>query len=358
MTEGEGLSGDEFSLLAFGTTLLRQRWRIVRWMAIGAAIAALLVFARRPLYTASASFVPKGGESGGSGLASLAGQFGLTLPTGNQSTSPDFYVRLIKSRVVLETISRDTFVVSELGGQRVSVLDLFDIKGENRLVREEQGIKTLAGRINAVASKTTGLVELAVQTRWPSVSLAISAALIDGVNDYNRRTRQGQAAAERKFVENRLGVAATDLRAAEDRLENFLRDNRQCCGAPELTFQRDRLQRDITLRQQVFTSLTQSYEEVRIREVRDTPVITVVEAPSLPSRPDPRWRMQGTLLGAVLGAFVGALLALVSEAIARRKEAGDADVDLFMKTWDQIKSGIFRRGRRGRAPAVSAEGSE
>jgi uncharacterized protein involved in exopolysaccharide biosynthesis len=341
MTEGERLTGDDFSLLAMGTTLLRQRWRIVRWMGIGAMVAAIWVFLRPPLYSASASFVPQVSDASRSGLASLAGQFGVSLPTGNQTTSPDFYVRLLKSRVLLENIVRDTLLVSELGGQRIPFLDLFKVKGQNQRSREENGVRELTRDVSAVASKTTGLVELSVRTRWASVSSAVAGAFVDGVNDFNRRTRQGQAAAERKFVEDRLSAASSVLRAAEDRLEKFLRDNRQFAGSPELTFQRDRLQRDLSLQQQVFTSLTQSYEEVRIREVRDTPVITVVETPSLPTQPEPRWRLLGTLLGAIMGALVGALLAFAAEALSRRPHSAAGCLSDNRRA-SKARSGLWR----------------
>jgi uncharacterized protein involved in exopolysaccharide biosynthesis len=141
-------------------------------------------------------------------------------------------------------------------------------------------------------------------------------------------------------------VASGELRVAEDRLESFLRNNRQFGGSPELTFQRERLQRDVALQQQVFTSLTQSLEEVRIREVRDTPLITVVEAPVLPTQPEPRWRVQGILLGAVVGALIGALLAFLGEAMSRRRQDGDPEADVFVATLGEVKGEMLGRVRR------------
>lgn len=81
MTETEWQDGDAVSLFAVGTTLLQNRWRIVRWMFIGAAMAALSVISKPALYLALASFIPKGSDAASrSGLASLAGQFGVSLP--------------------------------------------------------------------------------------------------------------------------------------------------------------------------------------------------------------------------------------------------------------------------------------
>lgn len=339
MTEGVWQGGDEISLFALATTLLRNRWRVVRWMVIGAVLAALVVFTRPAAYRASASFVPQGQvDQSRSGLASLAGQFGVTIPTSNQSLSSDFYARLLKSRELLTRVVRDTLVVEEMGRKRVAFADMFDLRGATAKGREEQGVRLLAKIVSASVTKSTGVVDFSVATKWPSVSVSIAMSLIDGINEFNRRIRQEQAAAERKFVEGRLAVAAGDLRSAEDRLEDFLRNNRQFASSPDLSFQRDRLQRDVTLKQQVFTSLTQSYEEVRIREVRDTPVITVVESPAVPTVPEPRRRVVGLLTGLILGAFVGAFLALTSGGMARRREQGNADAEELAGTIGELKN--------------------
>jgi uncharacterized protein involved in exopolysaccharide biosynthesis len=341
MTETEWAVNAEISLFALGTTLLRNRWRIARWAMVGAAVAALLGFSKPAIYLASASFVPQGNDPGRSGLASLAGQFGVSLPAGTQSLSPDFYAKLLKSRVLLAPIARDTFAVQEMGQRRVPFLDLFKISDGSPKQREERGMMLLKSMVVVSVVKSSGVVELAVATRWPSVSLAIVTSLVIGVNEYNQRTRQSQAAAERKFVEGRVAVANAELRAAEDRLEGFLRNNRQFASSPELTFQRDRLQRDVSLQQQVFTSLTQSYEEVRIREVRDTPVITMFETPSVRAQPESRGRVSAVLLGILLGGFIGVLVAFTSGMTARRRKGGDVEADEFVGALGEVKGELL-----------------
>src|SRR3954467_15475698 len=103
MTETDWHDRDEISLFGLGTLIVRHRWRIARWMLFGGLVAGLLVFSEPALYVASTSFVPLGqSESNRSGLASIAGQFGVALPvTGNPTLSPDFYVSLLQSRELL-----------------------------------------------------------------------------------------------------------------------------------------------------------------------------------------------------------------------------------------------------------------
>lgn len=337
------------SLFALGTTLLQQRRRILRWAAVGAVVAALLVAFKPSLYEASASFVPQSTSDGArSGLAELAGQFGVSLSTSNQSRSPDFYANILRSRVLLGQIARDTFLVREIGDRRISFLDLFKIDSVAVDRREELGVKLLKELVTPTVNKTTGVVQVSVKTRWPSVSLDIVNQLVAGVNDYNQRTRQSQAAAERRFLEGRLARASTDLRAAEDRLEQFLRTNRQLANSPQLTFENDRLRRNVTLQQQVYTTLAQAYEDASIREVRDTPVITMVEAPAVSSMPEPRGRLKSVALGFILGGFAGVLLAFVGGVAARVREARNADVERFFGTLGDVRRELLRPfGRRG-----------
>ena len=332
---------DEVSLLALGTTLVRRRWQIVRWMLFGAVAAGLTIIVRPRTYVASASFFSQDTESSRSGLANLAGQIGISIPNGNQSLSPDFYVSLLKSRVVLLPIVRDTITVQELGGRRVTVLDLFKITGASPQEREEAGVAQLQRMVSVSVAKSTGIVQFSIATQWRSASLALVTALLDGVNAYNERTRQSQASSERKFVEGRLALAADELRDAENRLASFQKNNRDFGGSPDLTIGRERLQRDLALRQQVFTTLTQSYEEARIREVRDTPVITVFEPPFAPRIPARRGLVIGVLLGLIVGTLIGTILALTSGLLARRQENGSTDAEEFANALREAKGQLF-----------------
>jgi uncharacterized protein involved in exopolysaccharide biosynthesis len=337
MTDPDWTDGDEISLFTLITIVLRNLWRIIRWACVGAALIALYVIPRPALYRASASFITQGQtDATRSGLANLAGQLGVALPTANQSLSPDFYAQLLSSREILSRVARDTFVVEE-SRRRIAFLDLFQIGGATPKIREEEGERKLMRIVSASVVKSTGVVEISAETRWPSVSMAIVTDLLAGINDFNQHMRQEQAGAERRFVESRLAIAGSDLRAAEDRLEEFLKTNRQFIS-PDLSFQKDRLQRDVTFKQQVFTSLTQSYEEVRIREVRDTPVITVVESPSVPTLPEPRRRVLAIVLGFLLGAFAGILISFVSQMIAFRNKEGDAEAASLVGTMGDVKS--------------------
>ena len=252
---------------------------------------------------------------------------------------------------MLLPVVRDTVTVTEMGGKRMTVLDLFGVPDGPTPRREELGVDKLKRRLAVSIAKSTGIVHFAIATPWRSVSLALVTRLLDAVNQYNEVTRQGQATAERKFIEGRLALATNELRAAENRLTEFQRGNRNISGSPDLVTGRERLQRDVELRQQVFTTLTQAYEEARIREVRDTPVITVFEPPAAASTPQRRGLLIGTVLGILLGGLIGVFLSFTRGMIKNRRDEGNTEAEEFANALKEAKGQLFGgvRGLKSRS---------
>jgi uncharacterized protein involved in exopolysaccharide biosynthesis len=234
------------------------------------------------------------------------------------------------------------------GVGETSLADLLEIERDTEALRREAVIRWLEERAVTVGvANETGTVTVSVETRWPDVSHAIASRLVDEVTRFNMDTRQSQAASERLFIAARVDSARTELHTAESALQTFLEANRQWDGAPLLVFQHERLQREVTLKQSVLTTLVQSYEQARIQEVRDTPVITVLQAPFLPPGPDERRLLLAGALGIVLGGLAGVVLAFVVEAF-RRPPAGDPAREDFARTWNALVASIPLIGR-GRA---------
>lgn len=320
---------EQTSLFDLASVLVRHARTLIVIGLLGAVIGVAPTLWERDAYTAVASFSPEGADTPRAGLSALAGQFGISVPTAGANKSPLFYSDLLKSRVILSSFANDTFVVAEQGGARKSLTELFEIETKSSDGIRESTVIKLSSAISSRVDLNTGSIVLSVTTPWRSVSVAIAERLLNRVNEFNLKTRQSQAANERRFVDGRLAEARGVLREAEDRLERFLASNRQA-GSPELTFQRDRLGREVDMRQSVVSTLTQSYEEVRIREVRDTPLITVVEPPAASILPASKNRLLRLLLGGMLGAFAGLVWILFSEMFDRRRRAGDPHLEEFL----------------------------
>jgi uncharacterized protein involved in exopolysaccharide biosynthesis len=156
-----------------------------------------------------------------------------------------------------------------------------------------------------------------VQLHNPVAARDVARAFVAQLDSFNLRTRQSQASSERKFTEARLNDARNQLRAAEDELMSFLQRNRDYRSSPQLTFVHDRLERNVFLNQRLFETLSQSYEQARIEEVRDTPVITVVEDPLIPAKADPRPFGRAVAAGLLLGIAAATVLGRRRDRLAR-----------------------------------------
>jgi len=317
----------EISLAELLTTIVRNRKKVAAW-TVAVGLVAGLTAVRRPLeYMATATFATQGGSQSMSSLASIAGQLGLAASSSSPSWSPDFYIMLMKSPVLLSKVIRDTFVVSEMGGRKLTIGQVLEVKGRDSVELEQRAMDAVRSMMVAERQRSTGLVQVNVLTPWPSVSLALVSSFLSAVDTYNRESRRSQAAVERQFIETRLAEALIDLRQAEDRLQGFLASNREMLSMSQLAFERDRLSRAVQLKQQVYTTIATSFEDARIREVRDTPVISVIEPPRVKRDPEPRARWKRWAIGMVIGMLFGLLVTLLSEGALRlvRQDTGDAE---------------------------------
>jgi uncharacterized protein involved in exopolysaccharide biosynthesis len=149
------------------------------------------------------------------------------------------------------------------------------------------------------------------------LSAAILRRIIELISAFDMETRRSQAAAERSFAEERLGQLRTELTMVEDSLKLFLDENRQVFNSPQLTFENERLQRQVLMRQELVTAMAQAFEQARIDEVRNTPVLTIIDQPLAPAIANPRGRLMKLITGLAVGLLGGLALVYLRELSAR-----------------------------------------
>jgi uncharacterized protein involved in exopolysaccharide biosynthesis len=293
-------------LLPLATTLLRARRLVARLALLGAVLGLATGLVKGRTYTAHAAFMPQSRRTNAS-LSGLAAQFGLALPTADGTQSPAFYSDLVTSRELLKPM-----LDSRYGGKTLE--QWLEPNGSTAAIRRERLIDRLTDMIDPTVAQKTGVVRVNVTAPDPVLAAQLDSALLYQLNRFNLESRQSQASAERRFTEQRLAEVRVALAVAEDRLRTFLESNRGFAQSPQLTVQQERLNRDVTLQQQLFLTLSQAYEQAKIEEVRDTPVITILERPEVPVRPDSRKSIIRVIVGMFLGMLVGVTIAMARAA--------------------------------------------
>ena len=316
--------------LELGTVLLK-RWRLVVGLPLVAAtLAAGVTLLLPPRFTATVTFVPeqrspnRGGAGGGGGLVGIAGQLGI--PLGMDPTqSPRFYAQVLKSRELLTRVLLTKFPDPRRpgAGDSLRLLTILKVRGKSTADSLDRGVRRLRGLVSPQVDLQTYLVTLGVTTRYPDLSAAVATRFIDYLNEFNATKRESQARARRQFVEQRILDGERELHAAEDDLRRFHERNRAWQESPELSAEEGRLHMQVNILQEVYLTLRRDYEQARIEEVNDTPVITVVDPAVSPVRQS-RWREVLILLAFVLGGVIGVVGAWTGGRLDRlRREEQD-----------------------------------
>jgi len=246
---------------------------------------------------------------------------------------------LLLTTGVLGPIARDSFAVRPDSGKLVPLAAFLRVHAFDPADRFEKTLRRLRTKvISRTVAARTNIITVTVRTGSPFVSYSIANRLLEGLNNFNLTVRQSRAREERRFTEGRLEEARASLRRAEDALQGFLQANREYASSPGLTFQKDRLQRELNRQEQLVTALAQRYEENRIQEVRDTPVLTVVEPPALAARHDPGLQVLIVLLAIVASLCVGMMIVISNDVWNRHRVVGhDPGLALLASEWKRIR---------------------
>lgn len=339
--------------------VLRYR-RLVGTLALSAAILmGLFVLARPRTYTASASFTPTLTRTAVGGLGALAAQLGVSVPSSDGNQSPAFYADLLRSRTVLEPLAQIR-VRFTWGGRPYegSFVELSEAVGADSLQKLDAAVRQLRAATAISVSARTGVVRLETTTKYPHLSVILTDSAIGLLNSFNVESRRSQASAQRQFLEQRLAAVSQELQDAEDALRDFTKRNRgDLRSAPELLLQQERLNRAVSLRVQVYGGLAQALEQAKLDEIRDTPLITLIERARLPVRPDPRGLLTSTVVAFVAGLFVAAVGALFRHGMAanlreRPESFAELSADAAAAKADLMRLlGPFRRPPKDRRTA-------
>jgi uncharacterized protein involved in exopolysaccharide biosynthesis len=349
----------EISLVEVANTILRN-WRLVVAIPLGLAfVTGLWSLSGERSAKAFASFLPQSeGRSGAA--AALAQQFGLSLGFDQPGTSPQFYVDLLKSQGLLRKVVESEFDVTDEDGteRRATLIDIYEIEEGGRLPEWRVAVQRLEGAIAAGYTYETGVVEFAVTARTGRLAEQLATRLLEILNEFNQDVRQRVASEEARFIAGRVTAVQEELLAAEGELEQFLVQNREFRNSPELSFEHDRLQRKMAVRQEVYTSLLRSQEQVRIDGVRDTPLFTIIDHPAGSATPQGRGTVRRVILALILGTLLSLFVIFGRELLLRGGESEDDEYrefrGLIRQTWGDLRQPRRWIPLRGNGAAVAA----
>jgi len=310
----------------YATALGRHLGLVIGIPIVFAAVALVVVLLRPRPFVARAAFIasePASASSSLGALSAVASQLGIPalsqIASSSATGSAQFYGDLLTSQAMLNAVATTRYEATSTeayGGEpfQGTLIDYVKPTGFTATDRTLATMNTLAKRIIAVTvDRPTGIVRIQVRTKNRQLSALIARRLLDLVNDFNLRRRQTQAGAEREFSARRAQSALDSLHTAETALADFRSTNIDFSRSPRLGTREAELQRRVTLAQQIYTTVAQRYEMANIEAVRNTPVVTVLDAPEGLVEARPRYTAAIAAAAGVIGLLIGCVLAIRAE---------------------------------------------
>jgi len=313
---------EEFSIVELRRGVVR-RWR---WL-VAAPLAAALLGAVAALvwpktWTATTTFVPESalGSNNTSLLGALGGISSLLGDAGGGASAlarlkdgptTEFFADVLTSQELLTTTLRTPFADPESPGQKQPLLELIDVSGPTEKRRFGNALRKFKRKVKVTINRRSAIVNLNVTLSDPVLSASVANFMLSQLNVFNLERRQRSSTEQRRFAELRLTTAQAELNAAEQAREAFLYANRNYYESPRLMVAYDALDRVVRVKEGILIGLTKTFEESRVAEVRDTPLLTVVDVAMPPDRP-----LQRPLLWAGVATGVGLLIGIIGVVFA------------------------------------------
>ena len=254
-------------------------------------------------FTSTATILPDADKSkvpsGISDLASLAG-----VSVGGEGSFTKLYPAIIKSEAVLKPVIYHKYY-STKKNDSLDLIAFWELTGDKPELNYQQTFLTLSKALEVVMDTKTQIITLKLEESEPQLTADIINQVINELDRFIRTKRNTSASEQRKFIESRLTEVKIDLSNSEDRLKSFREKNRIIIGSPELMLEQERYIREVNINATLYTELKKQYELVKIEEVKNVPIINIMDkATAAATRTSPRRReflMNSFVIGLVLG---------------------------------------------------------
>jgi len=262
--------------------------KLIAYIVTGATALAILVCVIMPnYYMSSVTILPEaeqGRMSSLGGISDLASLAGISVGEGSLVK---MYPQIIQSEAVLKDVIYAKYY-SENSRDSVNIVDFWRIDGTTHEMIYERSLQMLRELLSISMDLKTSIITFSIETKDAAVSAGIVNAIASGLDRFMRTRRTTNATEQRRWIEARLVEVKQDLGNSENVLKEFAEKNRRVADSPELMLERDRLYREVQINTTIYTELKRQYEIIKIEEIKNIPIVTVMDAgrpAALKSRP-------------------------------------------------------------------------
>lgn len=236
-------------------------------------------------YSASVSFYTDYSDLSSSSSLSILKSFQLQ-DSGNLSFSISNY---INSEKFLESVILHQY---SLDKSQKNLIEIWNISGKNSFFdklsfiesieeSEKQLIvakKRLKTSTSFLEDRKTGLNTISVKTQiTPDITEQIVQQMFNSILGYSNEITSLKAREKVSFIQGRVNDIKLKLEFSENEMLSFVENNKNL-NSPLLVLKKNRIQRDIDLLSQVYTTLADQLEVAKIGEMDNTSSIFILDS--------------------------------------------------------------------------------
>jgi len=291
---------------------------ILKCMIIFGILSSTGSFFLTNYYSAGISLFPAENKSSSSSqLQSLALSAGVNLDQNDQSYN---ITDVAKSRRVAEKVLLNKWnniylenktLISFWKLDEAGILSKFFNQTYTNEDLLNKGLKKYFKLLNVKEDRRTGLIQVNIEMESPNLAAEVANFIGSEIQSYIQKQNTVKAVKEKLFISGRLIVVKGELEKLEEDLKEFKERNRGYEVSPELFMIYSQKFREAEAKQQVYVTLQQQLELARISEVKQTPIINILDEASPPvskSRPN---RAIILLLSLLAGFLFGASISII-----------------------------------------------
>ena len=253
---------------------------------VGVAFALVYLSMRKEVYISSAIVTTTADQSSGR-LAGIATQLGIgstmNSRTGLAITS-DILLRISLSPSVMQS------TLASLGQEKVnSEYEILNDqlygdrrKGGSEALALNAAERKLRRMLFSTRDRVSGTIEFGASSPSGAFSAAITSAWIKALDSRVRQIVRDQTMPEQLFLAERIQAQRSVVDSLELRYRSVLESNRSSSAFARSQFGINRLEEEYAYQKSVLQDLKSSYDDVRLRILRDGSSLAVLESPKIP----------------------------------------------------------------------------
>ena len=304
-------STPSISLYDFFSLLVEKRRMIAACLAVVILPALLMLLLTPNQYRSTATILPSKKVDNLDNLKAVAGLFGSPIQT---EGTPELFPVVLRSRLIADAVVHHDYRLTLDGvDSSFTLVDYFDTDNRDLQYAALKKITEIS------KDKETGYITVAVETEHPELSQAIVGQYLAELERYNIHSRMTKAKRKEGYLSREVAAREKLLLAAQDSLRIFQEGHRNWASTdnPAILSDLSRLKRDVAILEQNFLYLTKEHEAAKLEVQLDTPVITILDQPSLPELKSGPYRLTILMALTVMTMLVTVMVIAVAEGMRR-----------------------------------------